>query len=136
MLLIDLPGRCVVGSQGDIAFFFSRLEIFPVTTVQVCQYVLIQFIVPHLIEQVDKSAPAGKVAAGDLPATHNELERMYEHLESTMLDTGYLNPDNPRMMMPRFRRLFNRSALNRSEVQLLRGLFASLEKLSKHIKGR
>jgi len=88
------------------------------------------------LEKVDVIASAGKVPAGDLPATHDELERMYAHLESTMLDTGYLDPENPRMMMPRFRRLFNRSALNRSEVQLLRGLFASLEKLSKHIRER
>ncbi len=75
-----------------------------------------------------------KVPPGELPATHDELEHMYEHLESTMVDTGYLDPENPRMMMTRFRRLFNRSALNRSEVQLMRGLFASLNKLSKRIK--
>ena len=76
----------------------------------------------------------GKTPPGELPATHDELEHMYKHLESTMVDTGYLDPDNPRMMMLRFRRLFNRVALNRSEVQLMRGLFASLNKLSKRIK--
>lgn len=75
-----------------------------------------------------------KVPPGELPATHDELEHMYAHLESTMVDTGYLDPENPRMMMTRFRRLFNRSSLNRSEVQLMRGLFASLDKLSKRIK--
>ena len=85
------------------------------------------------VEQV-KDSLKGKTPPGELPATHDELEHMYEHLESTMVDTGYLDPDNPRMMMTRFRRLFNRSALNRSEVQLMRGLFASLNKLSRQIK--
>jgi len=72
-----------------------------------------------------------KVPPGELPATHDELERLYEHLESTMVETGYLDPDNPRMMMPRFRRLFNRTGLNRSEVQLMRGLLASLAKAAR-----
>ncbi len=77
---------------------------------------------------------ARRVKPGDMPATHDELEQMYEHLQSTMIDTGYLDLENPRMMMPRFRRLFNRTLLNRSEVQLLRGLFASLAKMSRRIK--
>ncbi len=69
-----------------------------------------------------------KKAPGELPATHEELEHMYKHLESTMIDTGYLDPGNPRMMMPRMRRLFNRTGMNRSEVQLIRGLLGSLQK--------
>lgn len=71
---------------------------------------------------------------GELPATHEELEHLYSHLESTMVDIGYLDPENPRMMMPRFRRLFNRSRMNRSEVQLLRGLLGSLVKAANRIK--
>jgi len=75
-------------------------------------------------------------APGELPATHEELERFYEHLESTMVETGYLDPESPRMMMPRFRRLFNRGAMNRSEVQLMRGLLASLSKAARAQKNR
>ncbi len=110
---------------------FSSLNIS--AAVQVLAYEVRRAV----LAQDSASAPAveeAKVKSGDLPADHEELERMYAHLESTMLDTGYLNPDNPRMMMPRFRRLFNRSSLNRSEVQLLRGLFASLEKMARHMK--
>lgn len=79
------------------------------------------------------SAPE-KTPPGELPAVHEELEHMYKHLESTMVNTGYLDPDNPRMMMPRFRRLFNRAGMNRSEVQLIRGLLASLQKAANRIK--
>ena len=77
---------------------------------------------------------ASKLPPGELPATHDEHEHLYAHMQSTMIETGYLDPENPRMMMPRMRRLFNRAAMNRSEVQLLRGLLASLDKLAKKIK--
>ncbi len=79
---------------------------------------------------------AATIKPGELPASHRELENMYEHLQATLIETGYLDPQNPRMMMPRFRRLFNRSALNRSEVQLLRGVLASLDKMSRRIKAK
>jgi len=115
----------VIPSVAD----FSSLNI--AAAVQVIAYEVRRAVLGH--DQSREIKP-GKVQPGDLPATHEELEHMYSHLESTMLNTGYLDPDNPRMMMPRFRRLFNRTALNRSEVQLLRGLFASLEKLSRRIK--
>ena len=73
-----------------------------------------------------------KVARGDLPATHAELDHFYQHLETTMTEIGYLDPDNPRMMLPRFRRLFNRVRMTRSEVQMLRGLLGALSKRAKH----
>ena len=118
----------VIPSVAD----FSSLNI--AAAVQVLAYEVRRAVLAQSgVEQV-KGSLKGKTPPGELPATHDELEHMYEHLESTMVDTGYLDPDNPRMMMTRFRRLFNRSALNRSEVQLMRGLFASLNKLSKQIK--
>ena len=75
---------------------------------------------------------SGKVARGELPATHAELDHFYQHLETTMTEIGYLDPDNPRMMLPRFRRLFNRFRMTRSEVQMLRGLLGALSKRAKH----
>lgn len=120
----------VIPSVAD----FSSLNI--AAAVQVIAYEVRRAVLANNLahDQSGEIKPQGKVQPGDLPATHEELEHMYSHLESTMLNTGYLDPDNPRMMMPRFRRLFNRTALNRSEVQLLRGLFASLQKLSRRIK--
>lgn len=118
----------VIPSVAD----FSSLNI--AAAVQVLAYEVRRAVLAQSGVQKVKDSLKGKTPPGELPATHDELEHMYEHLESTMVDTGYLDPDNPRMMMTRFRRLFNRSALNRSEVQLMRGLFASLNKLSKQIK--
>jgi TrmH family RNA methyltransferase len=60
-------------------------------------------------------------------APHPTLEQMYEHMESALLRIGYLQEDNPRRMMRRFRRIFGRAGLNEGEVQALRGVFHQME---------
>jgi tRNA/rRNA methyltransferase len=66
-------------------------------------------------------SPEGKLAP------HPKLEQMYEHMESALLRIGYLQEDNPRRMMRRFRRIFGRAGLNAGEVQALRGVFHQME---------
>lgn len=59
-------------------------------------------------------------------ATHEEVEAFFGHLESTMTQTGFLNPAHPRKLMLRLRRLFARSRLQVEEVNILRGILSSL----------
>jgi len=59
-------------------------------------------------------------------ASFEELERFYEHLEETLLATGFLNPGYNKKLMPRLRRLFGRSQLEKEEISILRGLLKSL----------
>ncbi len=54
-------------------------------------------------------------------ASFEELERFYEHLERTLLETGFLNPGIHKKLMPRLRRLFGRSQLEKEEISILRG---------------
>ncbi|MEL7310140.1 MAG: RNA methyltransferase [Pseudomonadota bacterium] len=61
------------------------------------------------------------------PATADELEHLYGHIERLALDSGFLNPDNPRYLMRRLRRLFSRATPDQNEVNILRGLLAQLE---------
>jgi tRNA/rRNA methyltransferase len=61
-------------------------------------------------------------------ATLDELERFYQHLEQTLVETGFLDPGNPRRLMPRLRRLFSRARLEKEEVNILRGILGSLSK--------
>lgn len=60
--------------------------------------------------------------AGGAPATADEIEGMYTHMEQTLIAIDYLNPDNPRHLMRRLRRLFNRVELSHEEVNILRGI--------------
>lgn len=121
----------VIPSVSD----FSSLNI--AAAVQVLAYEIRRAVLSRAVlksaEDKDESRQS-KTPAGELPATHEELEHLYAHMESTMIETGYLDPDNPRQMMRRFRRLFNRAAMNRSEAQLLRGLLASLSKAARALK--
>jgi tRNA/rRNA methyltransferase len=59
-------------------------------------------------------------------AAHDEVEAFYEHLERTIVATGFLNPAHPRKLMYRLRRLFARARLQVEEVNILRGILSSV----------
>ncbi len=61
-----------------------------------------------------------------LPAPAEEMERFYQHLERVLLATGFLNPANPRPLLRRLRRLFNRAQPEQREVAILRGILTSV----------
>jgi TrmH family RNA methyltransferase len=61
------------------------------------------------------------------PATGTERENFYEHLEEVLTRSGFLDPENPRLLMRRLRRLFIKAELDQNEVNILRGLLASLD---------
>ena len=64
----------------------------------------------------------------DVPlATSGEMERFYDHLERVLRDVEFLDPDNPRHLMRRLRRLFIRARPDQNEVNILRGILAAVE---------
>ena len=74
-------------------------------------------------------AAPGAPPASELPlATGEEVEGLHAHLERCALASGFLDPSQPKRLMLRFRRLFARTALEREEVSILRGLLSSFEK--------
>jgi tRNA (cytidine32/uridine32-2'-O)-methyltransferase len=61
-------------------------------------------------------------------ATVEGVERFYEHLETTLVQVGFLNPAAPRQLMTRLRRLFNRVRLDQMELNILRGMLTEIQK--------
>ncbi len=61
------------------------------------------------------------------PATGEERENFYAHLEDVLARSGFLDPDNPRLLMRRLRRLFVKAELDQNEVNILRGMLAALD---------
>ena len=61
------------------------------------------------------------------PATHDEIEALHAHARRTLTAMRFLKPDNPRRLLPRLRRLFGRAALEREEVNILRGILARVD---------
>lgn len=72
--------------------------------------------------------PGAPPAPENPPATAEEIRRFYEHLEAAVTQSGFLDPAHPKRLMPRLRRLFDRIALERDEVSLLRGMLKTFMK--------
>ena len=64
------------------------------------------------------------------PATSDEMEHFYRHLESVITMTGFLDPEQPRTLMRRLRRLFNKSEPDQNEINILRGILTSVDRLN------
>ena len=64
-------------------------------------------------------------------AEHGEIEQMFDHLESTLVDIKFLDPDNPRQLMTRLRRLILRAVPDKVEVAVLRGILTKIGRLVK-----
>jgi tRNA/rRNA methyltransferase len=56
------------------------------------------------------------------PASLGAIEGLLEHLEQALVAIDYLDPEHPKKLMPRMRRLVARSRLEAEEVHLLRGI--------------
>lgn len=61
-------------------------------------------------------------------ATHAAMERFYAALERLMLDVEFMHQDEPKRLMPKLRRLFNRASITISEMNILRGIITQIEK--------
>lgn len=65
------------------------------------------------------------------PVTADELERFYGHLESTLVQIGFLDPLKPRHLMSRLRRLYGRAGISKLEMNILRGILTETEKVAR-----
>ena len=94
--------------------------------------------------EIRMAAFADRLAVADHPikpcsaflATHDEIEGMYAHFTAVMTETGFLNPQHPGRLLPRLRRLFARTQLERAEVNILRGMLASTQNPTGHARGK
>ncbi len=67
-------------------------------------------------------------------ASAEQVEGMFRHLEQALIEIEFLDPENPRKLMPRLRRLFSRTQLETEEVNILRGIATQLIEKRQKIK--
>ncbi|RYV01808.1 tRNA (cytosine(32)/uridine(32)-2'-O)-methyltransferase TrmJ [Shewanella sp. OPT22] len=60
-----------------------------------------------------------------------EQEQFFEHLERTLLSTGFIIKNHPGQIMTKLRRLFSRARIEAQEMNILRGILSSIEKIAK-----
>lgn len=90
---------------------FSSLNL--AAAVQVMCY---EIRMASLSQGTVQTAKAGQLATSD------ELEKFYRHLEEVLIRIGYYNPDQPKKLMQRVRRIYARANLEKEEVNILRGV--------------
>lgn len=134
---------CSHARQHPVALVFGT-EMSGLTTLEVskCQ------IIVHIPANPDYSslnlASAVQVMAYELrmalagsgslsqpmstPASFDEIELFVRHLEQSMINSGFLDPQEPKRLLQRMRRLFARARLEKEEVNILRGILSALEK--------
>ncbi|WP_136066552.1 RNA methyltransferase [Modicisalibacter radicis] len=86
----------------------------------------------RLGEMPSAEAPFGEAPFGvewdSPPASHADLERYFAHLECVLTAIGFHDPERPRQLMARLRRLYLRARPDSLEVNILRGILTAIEK--------
>ena len=80
-------------------------------------------IVAYELRVANEALPA-EIRARNL-ASNEEIELFYNHLNQVLLETGFLDPKNPKQLMRRLRTLFNRAQMDENEINIMRGILAS-----------
>lgn len=55
-------------------------------------------------------------------ASAEQMESFYQHLQQTLADIGFLQPEKTQSLMRKLRRIYNRTLLDTKELDILRGI--------------
>ena len=104
---------------------FSSLNV--AQAIQVMAYEM-RLAVHENVGQEDKESQERWGVDWDYPlATHEQLNGMLQHMEQTMVEIGFLNPDTPKQLMSRLRRLYQRAAPDQVEINIMRGMMTAMQ---------
>jgi tRNA/rRNA methyltransferase len=128
-------------SHGAVALVFGPERTgLTIRDVNKCQLIAVipanpDYVSLNLAQAVQVFAYELRItAAGTAPraprnseaATHQEVEGFYRQLEEVFSASGFLDPQQPKRLMQRMRRLFARSRLEKEEVNILRGFLRAI----------
>ncbi|MFK5985988.1 MAG: RNA methyltransferase [Pseudomonadota bacterium] len=112
-ILINIP------SSAD----FSSLNV--ASAVQILAYELM--LAHRQTEQKQISRTKQKHKDLEL-ASHNEIENYFSHLQTTIENIGFLDISLSPQIMPKLKNLYHRCELEKSEVNMLRGILTAMDK--------
>lgn len=152
LLLPDEAAKQLVqeAQQGEVALVFGR-ERFGLTNEELdaCHFLVnipanpdysslnlaaaVQVLCYELRRHCDQPGiDSPSVSDENLPATADEVEGFYGHLEETLYDIGLMEVGEPKQsLLRRLRRIFQRTRLTRTEVNILRGILTATQKRSR-----
>ncbi len=86
----------------------------------------VQVVCYELFSQVDLSMDY--LQQSNELATHEQVQGMVDHMGATMDELGFFERRNGERLMRRMKRLFDRAAVEREEIDILRGFFKLISK--------
>jgi TrmH family RNA methyltransferase len=69
----------------------------------------------------------GRIGEEREAITGDDLTHLYDHFERSLTAIGFLDPENPRYLMRRIKRLFNRADLDKNELNIMHGILRAAE---------
>ncbi|NOQ93974.1 MAG: TrmJ/YjtD family RNA methyltransferase [Methylophaga sp.] len=87
----------------------------------------VQVLAYELKMSFDPTIEVGRIGEEREAINAEDLEHLYGHFEESLVTIGFLDPEKPKNLMRRLRRLFNRADLDRNELQILHGILRSAE---------
>lgn len=87
----------------------------------------VQVLAYELKMTFDPSIEVGRVGEEREAINADDLEHLYSHFEQSLTTIGFLDPKQPKNLIRRLRRLFNRAELDRNELQILHGILRAAE---------
>ena len=85
-------------------------------------------VIAYELRMLDLSGePVREVTKADMPASAEQMEGFFLHLQQALQDIGFLQPGREGRIMQRLRRLFHRAAPDEREVNILRGIHSSAQ---------
>lgn len=79
----------------------------------------------RMTAEASHNKAAGNEVADSVSA--EQMKLFYQHLEQCLIDIDYLDPEKPRRLMRRLRRLFNRIELDDNEYNIMRGILTAAQ---------
>jgi len=138
-------------TEGDVALVFGT-EMSGLSNTELAQCAIAATIPANpeypslnLAAAVQVAAYELRIAAGEhrvwtapqfRQATFDEIEALYAHASRTLTALRFLNPAQPKRLLPRLRRLFGRAKLEREEVNILRGILARVDQFVERDRDR
>ena len=80
------------------------------------------------VDNGGRAFPCILVIGEAAPATQLITWLFFEHLEKVMVETQFINKEQPGQVMNKLRRLFSRARPETQELNILRGILTSIEK--------
>lgn len=109
----------------NLRVFIPTAEDFSSLNIAAAAQVLCYEIRQAALGLAPQSVPVPTI----VPAPRDDVERFFSHLQRSMEYTGFLDPAQPRRLLPKLRRLFGRSELEVEEINILRGFLSSVDAL-------